>query len=75
MQETASDGSVTFTSIYPVAYDGRWPHIRFEVYPSLGDDTSASDNDRDSQRPGLTPPATCARTASTTSSAQFSGNQ
>jgi protocatechuate 3,4-dioxygenase beta subunit len=49
VQETASDGSVTFTSIYPAAYDGRWPHIHFEVYPSLDDATSASGKLRTSQ--------------------------
>ena len=26
-------GKVTFTSIFPGCYDGRWPHIHFEVYP------------------------------------------
>jgi protocatechuate 3,4-dioxygenase beta subunit len=49
VQETASDGTVTFRSIYPAAYDGRWPHIHFEVYPSLGDATSASGKLRTSQ--------------------------
>ena len=33
VQETDDDGSVTFTSIFPAAYSGRWPHIHFEVYP------------------------------------------
>lgn len=28
------DGRVRFTSIFPACYDGRWPHIHFEVYPS-----------------------------------------
>jgi protocatechuate 3,4-dioxygenase beta subunit len=28
-------GVVTFQSIFPAAYPGRWPHIHFEVYPSL----------------------------------------
>ena len=41
MQETDADGTVTFTSIFPAAYSGRWPHIHFEVYPSLGAATSA----------------------------------
>jgi protocatechuate 3,4-dioxygenase beta subunit len=27
------DGRVTFTSIFPACYSGRWPHIHFEVYP------------------------------------------
>ena len=33
----AADGSgrVSFTSIFPACYSGRWPHIHFEVYPSL----------------------------------------
>jgi protocatechuate 3,4-dioxygenase beta subunit len=35
VQEAADDGMVTFTSIFPAAYDGRWPHIHFEVYESL----------------------------------------
>jgi protocatechuate 3,4-dioxygenase beta subunit len=26
---------VTFQSIFPACYSGRWPHIHFEVYPSL----------------------------------------
>jgi protocatechuate 3,4-dioxygenase beta subunit len=26
-------GKVRFTSIFPACYDGRWPHIHFEVYP------------------------------------------
>ena len=27
------DGAVTFTSIVPGCYAGRWPHIHFEVFP------------------------------------------
>ncbi len=42
VQATGSDGRATFTSIYPAAYDGRWPHIHFEVYGSVDDATSAS---------------------------------
>jgi protocatechuate 3,4-dioxygenase beta subunit len=37
-------GGVRFTSIFPACYDGRWPHIHFEVYPdeaSIADATSA----------------------------------
>jgi protocatechuate 3,4-dioxygenase beta subunit len=41
VQEAGSDGTVTFTSIFPAAYDGRWPHIHFAVHPSLGDATAA----------------------------------
>jgi protocatechuate 3,4-dioxygenase beta subunit len=42
VQETDADGTATFTSIYPACYDGRWPHVHFEVYPSLADATSGS---------------------------------
>jgi protocatechuate 3,4-dioxygenase beta subunit len=35
VQETDDDGAVTFRSIFPAAYDGRWPHMHFEVYPDL----------------------------------------
>lgn len=39
VQETDSDGTVTFTTIFPGAYDGRWPHMHFEMYPSLASAT------------------------------------
>jgi protocatechuate 3,4-dioxygenase beta subunit len=42
VQETNSDGAVTFTSIFPACYPGRWPHIHFEVYPSLASATGSS---------------------------------
>jgi protocatechuate 3,4-dioxygenase beta subunit len=35
VQAAGSDGVVSFTSIFPACYSGRWPHIHFEVYPSL----------------------------------------
>jgi protocatechuate 3,4-dioxygenase beta subunit len=41
VQESDADGRVTFDSIYPAAYSGRWPHVHFEVYPSLGEATAA----------------------------------
>jgi len=40
VQEADDSGTVTFTSIYPACYAGRWPHIHFEVYPSLDEATS-----------------------------------
>jgi protocatechuate 3,4-dioxygenase beta subunit len=49
VQETGSDGTVTFTSIFPAAYSGRWPHVHFEVYPSLEAATTASGKLRTSQ--------------------------
>jgi protocatechuate 3,4-dioxygenase beta subunit len=42
VQPTDARGVVSFTSIYPGAYAGRWPHIHFEVYPTVADATKAS---------------------------------
>ncbi|WP_327696138.1 intradiol ring-cleavage dioxygenase [Streptomyces sp. NBC_00459] len=42
VQETDDKGQVTFTSIFPACYAGRWPHIHFEVYGSLEDATAAT---------------------------------
>ncbi len=41
VQETDAKGVATFASIYPACYSGRWPHIHFEVYPSVADATAA----------------------------------
>jgi protocatechuate 3,4-dioxygenase beta subunit len=44
VQVADSSGTVTYTSIYPACYSGRWPHIHFEVYPdvdSITDSTKA----------------------------------
>jgi protocatechuate 3,4-dioxygenase beta subunit len=44
VQVADSSGKVTFTSIFPACYSGRWPHIHFEVYPdeaSITDSTNA----------------------------------
>jgi protocatechuate 3,4-dioxygenase beta subunit len=49
VQEVDANGAVTFTSIFPAAYDGRWPHIHFEVYPSLASATTAANAVKTSQ--------------------------
>lgn len=41
VQVSGADGKLTFASIFPAAYSGRWPHIHFEVYSSLDTATSA----------------------------------
>jgi protocatechuate 3,4-dioxygenase beta subunit len=44
VQIADADGTVSFTSIFPACYSGRWPHIHFEVYPdraSIADSTEA----------------------------------
>ncbi|WP_128376329.1 intradiol ring-cleavage dioxygenase [Streptomyces cavernae] len=42
VQESDAEGRLTFTSIFPGCYSGRWPHIHFEVYGSLEDATNAT---------------------------------
>ena len=37
VQPAGDDGTLSFTSIFPACYDGRWPHIHFEVYASVDD--------------------------------------
>lgn len=49
VQKTDAEGRVTFTTIFPGCYSGRWPHIHFEVYPSLADATTAQNRQRTSQ--------------------------
>jgi protocatechuate 3,4-dioxygenase beta subunit len=40
MQQADGSGVITFTSIFPAAYSGRWPHVHFEVYRSLANATA-----------------------------------
>ena len=42
-------GIVTFSTIFPGCYDGRMPHVHFEVYPSLAKATSAANRIKTSQ--------------------------
>jgi protocatechuate 3,4-dioxygenase beta subunit len=49
VQAADSSGTVTFTSIYPACYSGRWPHIHFEVYKSLSAATAVSNKIATSQ--------------------------
>ena len=35
VQVTDSAGQVSFTTIFPACYSGRWPHMHFEVFSSL----------------------------------------
>ncbi|MDR6688238.1 protocatechuate 3,4-dioxygenase beta subunit [Arthrobacter sp. 1088] len=41
VQETDPEGRITFTTIFPGAYRGRWPHIHFEVFEALNNATNA----------------------------------
>lgn len=49
VQEADDDGWMEFTTIWPACYDGRWPHMHFEVYESLDKATSAGSKLRTSQ--------------------------
>jgi protocatechuate 3,4-dioxygenase beta subunit len=41
VQEVDANGIASFTSIFPACYPGRWPHVHFEVYPSVDAATNA----------------------------------
>jgi protocatechuate 3,4-dioxygenase beta subunit len=49
VQVTDSNGQVTFTTIFPGCYSGRWPHIHFEIYSSLSAATVGSNDIKTSQ--------------------------
>ncbi|MES2036992.1 MAG: intradiol ring-cleavage dioxygenase [Pseudomonadota bacterium] len=49
VQETDSNGSVSFTTIFPGCYSGRIPHVHFEVYPSVTKISSANNKVKTSQ--------------------------
>ena len=49
VQEADDGGQVRFTTIFPACYSGRWPHIHFEVYPSLAKATSSANKIATSQ--------------------------
>ena len=49
VQEADAQGQGQFTTIFPACYAGRWPHIHFEVYPSLAKATSGQNKIATSQ--------------------------
>jgi protocatechuate 3,4-dioxygenase beta subunit len=49
VQEADANGAVTFGSIFPGCYQGRWPHIHFEVYPDLASTTDVANKIATSQ--------------------------
>jgi protocatechuate 3,4-dioxygenase beta subunit len=49
VQETDAGGTVAFKTIFPACYAGRWPHIHFEVYPSLPKATNSANKIATSQ--------------------------
>jgi protocatechuate 3,4-dioxygenase beta subunit len=57
VQAAGADGIVTFSSVFPACYSGRWPHIHFEVYPSQAKATNPANKIATSQI--AMPAATC----------------
>ena len=57
VQESDADGVVSFQSIWPAAYQGRWPHIHFEVYESLAAATEAAPSTPPRRSPSPRTPA------------------
>jgi protocatechuate 3,4-dioxygenase beta subunit len=49
VQEADADGVVSFTTVFPGCYEGRMPHVHFEVYPALAGATSAANRVKTSQ--------------------------
>jgi protocatechuate 3,4-dioxygenase beta subunit len=42
VQVADATGTVSYTSVFPACYPGRWPHIHFEVYPDVGSITDST---------------------------------
>ena len=64
VQVTDANGQVTFTTIFPGCYLGRWPHIHFEIYSSVAGATSGTGKVAVSQL--ALPKATCDAVYATT---------
>ena len=49
VQVSDANGQLSFTTIVPGCYSGRWPHIHFEVFRTLAEATSGNNDVRTSQ--------------------------
>ncbi|WP_394848488.1 dioxygenase [Pendulispora brunnea] len=49
VQVTDSNGIVSFTTIFPACYSGRWPHMHIEVYPSVASATGSGNKIKTTQ--------------------------
>jgi protocatechuate 3,4-dioxygenase beta subunit len=49
VQASDASGQVRFTTIFPGCYSGRWPHVHFEIYPSLASANSSGNKRATSQ--------------------------
>ncbi len=57
VQAAAASGNVTFTTTFPGAYSGRWPHMHFEIFRSLSAASTGQNAIKTSQL--ALPDATC----------------
>jgi protocatechuate 3,4-dioxygenase beta subunit len=72
VQITDANGQVTFTTIWPACYSGRWPHIHFEVYTDVASATSGNNKISVSQL--AMPEAQCDQVFATTGYSQSVAN-
>ena len=72
VQAADTTGLVTFQSIFPGAYSGRWPHVHFEVYPNLAGATATRNKVATSQL--ALPQAICQTVYATTGYATSATN-
>ena len=49
VQVSNASGELSFTTVFPGCYSGRWPHIHFEIFSSLSTATSGNSDVRTSQ--------------------------
>ncbi len=49
VQESDANGQVRFTTVVPGCYDGRWPHMHFEIFEGLTDAVSGRNSIKTTQ--------------------------
>ena len=69
---TNSNGTAWFSTIFPAAYSGRWPHIHFEVYSSVAKAVSNGPIVKTSQL--ALPKAVCSKVYASSGYASSSAN-
>lgn len=72
VQVSDANGDLSFTSIFPGCYAGRWPHIHFEVWSSAANAAAGTGKLRTSQI--ALPKATCDAVYATTGYSQSVSN-
>ena len=49
VQDSDANGQVRFTTVVPGCYDGRWPHMHFEIFDTLSDAVSGNNSIKTTQ--------------------------